>query len=64
MSIDLNRLREMVLQNQRNGEVIPADPSRLIVVDKNGRIIMWVETTSAHQATIIPQETFAASGTP
>ncbi len=36
--IDLNRLRETLLTNQANGEKNPNNPSKAIVVDKNGNI--------------------------
>ncbi|HOI11761.1 MAG TPA: hypothetical protein PK313_14880 [Myxococcota bacterium] len=37
-TVDLNRLREMVLRNQQQGQPTPTDPSRKVHVDSEGGI--------------------------
>lgn len=60
MAVDLNRLRAAILENQRQSTALPTDPSRQVVVDKNGTVLMGNEIRPGQQVTQVPQETFAA----
>ena len=59
MAVDLNRLREAILQNQNQRATLPTEPSRQVVVDKNGSVLMGNQVQPGQQVTQVPQETFA-----
>ncbi len=59
MPVDLNHLRTVVLQNQRNNQALPADPNMQVVVDRDGNVIMGNQVRPGERTTQIPQETFA-----
>lgn len=59
MAVDLNRLREAILQNQNQRVTQPTEPSRQVVVDKNGSVLMGNQVQPGQQVTQVPQETFA-----
>lgn len=60
MAVDLNRLRTTVLQNQAQGVALPTDPSRQVVVGKEGQIYLGDQAPKEERMTQVPQETFAA----
>jgi len=60
VAIDLNALRDVVRQNQANQQRNPDDPSRQVVVDKEGNVRFGDQVASNERATQVPQETFAA----
>ena len=62
MAIDLNALRSTVISNQKNGQPLPSDPNRQVVVDKEGRVLMGVDVRPGEMTTHVPQETFALKG--
>lgn len=59
MAVDLNKLREAILQNQNRQSALPSDPSRQVVVDKNGNVLMGTQAQPGQLVTQVPQETFA-----
>lgn len=59
MAVDLNRLREAILENQRTNSTLPTDPARQVVVDKNGAVLLGNQVQPGQQVTQVPQETFA-----
>lgn len=59
MSIDLNRLRETIRQNQTSGNATPSDPGRQVVVDKEGNVRFGDQVSGDQPVTQVPQETFA-----
>lgn len=59
MAIDLNSLREVVRQNQTNNQRNPTDPSRQVVVDREGNVKFGDQVSSRERTTQVPQETFA-----
>ena len=59
MAIDLNALRDVVRQNQANQQRNPDDPSRQVVVDKEGNVRFGDQVASNERTTQVPQETFA-----
>lgn len=64
MAIDLNALRDVVRQNQANRDVRPDDPSRQVVVDREGNVKLGDEAAAGEQTTQVPQETFATTPCP
>lgn len=62
MAIDLNGLRNLVHESQKNSQTNPADPARQIVVDREGRVRMGNEVRPGEQVTQVQQDTFAAQG--
>lgn len=62
MAIDLNALRDVVRQNQVNQQRNPDDPSRQVVVDKEGNVRFGNQVAGNERATQVPQETFAVPG--
>ena len=59
MSVDVNALRAAVLQNMNRGDALPTDPSRQVIVDKQGRVLMGTQVQPGQQVTHVPQEIFA-----
>ena len=59
MAVDLNRLRQAILDNQNQRTTLPTEPSRQVVVDKNGSVLMGNQVQPGQQVTQVPQETFA-----
>jgi hypothetical protein len=59
MAVDLNKLREAILQNQNRQSTLPSDPSKQVVVDKNGNVLMGTQVQPGQLVTQVPQETFA-----
>lgn len=59
MPIDLNALREAVLSNQNRNDVLPNNPSRQVVVDREGNVKMGSQVKPGEVTTQVPQETFA-----
>lgn len=60
MALDLNRIRELSLENMSQGNTKPSEPAKQIVVDKNGNIKTGDETRRGESVTQVPQETFAS----
>jgi hypothetical protein len=61
-NVDLNALRERVLANQSAGNARPVEPSKSVIVSKEGKIRLGDQpTNSAGPETIVPQETFAGA---
>jgi hypothetical protein len=58
-AIDVNKLREAIRQNQNLHTALPSDPSRQVVVDKNGNVLMGSQVQPGQLVTQVPQETFA-----
>jgi len=59
MPVDLNALRQAVLNNQNNGDTLPNNPARQVVVDKEGNVKMGSDVRPGEVITQVPQETFA-----
>lgn len=59
MSVDLNALRAVVIANQNRGEVLPNDPSKQVVVDREGKVLLGGDIRPGEITTQVPQETFA-----
>ena len=59
MAIDLNALRSVVIENQRNNRSLPSDPSKQVVVDKEGKVLFGDQARNDDVTTQVPQETFA-----
>lgn len=63
MAIDLNVLRDVIRINTDKNDPFPNDPSKQVVVDRNGNLQFG--TTIAHgggPTTRVPIEVFAAVG--
>ncbi len=58
MTIDLNALREVIKQNQAKNVTRPDDPTKQIVVDRDGKV-KFGSQAQGEQTTQVPQETFA-----
>lgn len=58
-AIDVNKLREAIRENQNRQTALPSDPSRQVVVDKNGNVLMGTQVQPGQLVTQVPQETFA-----
>lgn len=59
-NLDLNALRTRVIKNQTDGSTRPSDPSKTIVVQRDGSIHMGEDAPqAAGPLTVVPQETFA-----
>lgn len=61
MAIDLNALRDVVRQNQANQERKPDEPSRQVMVDKEGNVRFGDQVSRNERATQVPQEIFAGA---
>jgi len=59
MAVDLNALRQAVLNNQNNDDVLPNSPSKQVVVDREGNVKMGSDVKPGEVTTQVPQETFA-----
>ncbi len=61
-TLDLARLREVVLDNRRNGDHQPRDRRRQVFVDPSGRIVIGdgVDADDARQLSEVHQAVFAA----
>lgn len=61
MAIDLNALRDVVRQNQASQDTNPNEPSRQVVVDKEGNVRFGDQVAANERRTQVPQEVFAAA---
>lgn len=61
MAIDLNALRDVVRRNQANQDLNPTEPSRQVVVDKEGNVRFGDQVAANERRTEVPQEIFAAA---
>ncbi|MCW2929840.1 MAG: hypothetical protein JWM19_802 [Actinomycetia bacterium] len=63
---DLNKIAQAARENQRRGEVDPADPTRQMFTNKDGDILMGdqVDPQNAERYSRITQETFFAADSP
>jgi hypothetical protein len=59
MAVDLNRLRERVLQNQDSGRAQPTDQSQKIYVNRDGQIVEGGQSSSTQPLSEVRQDTFA-----
>ena len=61
-NVDLNRLREMVIQNQQTNNERPSEQNKKVFVDRDGNIREG-RNTSSNEAGLseVPQATFASS---
>ena len=59
--VDLNELRNRVLNNQSNDENLPSSPDRGVFVDNEGNIVMHPQRGERRQLSQVPQKTFAAT---
>ncbi|MBS1816989.1 MAG: hypothetical protein JSU08_03580 [Acidobacteria bacterium] len=58
-TLDLNKLRDTILANQRDAETLPVSQQKKVVVDREGRIAVGPQSTSlAGPVTEVPQDTF------
>ena len=59
--VDLNQLRQVVLQNQQRGQALPQRPEQKVMVDPAGRIKLGHQTHPAEQRQLsqVHQGTFA-----
>lgn len=55
---DLNRLRDLVRQNQRTGDVRPNDPNKQVTVDREGNLHVG-NAPGGQPTSKVPQEVFA-----
>jgi hypothetical protein len=60
MALDLNRIRQLSLQNMSAGQAKPAEPAKQIVVDRNGNVKTGDSVAAGEAVTQVPQETFAS----
>lgn len=60
--VDLERLREVVLDNRRSGDARPRERRRQVFVDPGGRIVIGDDLgdDDARQLSEVHQATFAA----
>ena len=59
-NVDLNRLRDTILQNQNSSNDRPTDQSNKVIVDRDGKIREGANTNSREAGlSEVPQETFA-----
>lgn len=56
-SLDLNELRNRVLENQRQGQDLPA--SNPVHVDNEGNIVLDPQSPQRQNLSQVPQKTFA-----
>jgi hypothetical protein len=60
-SIDLNKLRERLLRNQQNNNVMPSNPAEQVWVDSEGAIMDGEQARNSDRPTSqVPQRTFAS----
>ncbi len=61
-TVDLARLREVVLDNRRSGDHRPTDRRRQVFVDPSGRIVIGdgVDRDETRQLSEVHQAVFAA----
>jgi hypothetical protein len=57
--VDLNRLRELVLQNQAMGKDLPAERDKKVFVDRHGRIVLNPRTGEEQVLSEVHQGVFA-----
>lgn len=64
--VDLNKLRDTLIQSQRNGDTNPSSLSKTIVVDQNGRISMADDLNSYERQSVseVQQDTFHSQDEP
>jgi hypothetical protein len=60
MTVDLNKLRERVLQNQDLGKSQPADLNQKILVNREGQIVEGGQSSSGQPLSEVRQDVFAA----
>ncbi len=60
-TLDLNRIRDMMLNNQNRGDTFPASPSRKVVVTREGEIRPGNQLSPDERGSSseVPQEVFA-----
>jgi hypothetical protein len=59
MPVDLNALRNAVLNNQNRNDALPSNPSKQVVVDREGNVKIGTNVQPGEVTTQVPQETFA-----
>lgn len=59
MPVDLNALRNAVLNNQNRNDALPSNPSKQVVVDREGNVKIGTDVQPGEVTTQVPQETFA-----
>lgn len=61
MALDLNALRNTIIENQRHGNINPQDSARQVHVDSRGDILSGSDVSGRQQEPItkVPQSTFA-----
>lgn len=59
MSVDLNKLRSTLEESQRRNDTLPDDPSRQVVIDREGNIILGGDSGTVTGRTLVPQDIFA-----
>ncbi len=60
-SVDLNELRNRVLENQQKGTDLPTSPARSVYVDQEGNITLNPQAGQQRSLSQVPQKTFAVS---
>lgn len=58
-SVDLNLLRATVLANQSRPESAAPDPNAMVVVDRNGNLVMGPDVEPNQQVSRVPNGVFA-----
>ncbi|MGF6635233.1 hypothetical protein OKW39_002384 [Paraburkholderia sp. MM6662-R1] len=58
-TLDLNALRTKVLANQLQQGSLPTDPNSLVVVDRDGTIVLGPDTKHGQPQTVVPRDVFA-----
>ncbi len=58
-SLDLNRLRDLILEHQRRGEELPVRPAEKVFVDPEGRILLGPPSGKEQVLSEVPQGIFA-----
>ena len=62
-SVDLNELRNIVINNQQRGDNLPQSNDHSVFVDNEGNIVLQPESGQQRNLSRVPQKTFAVSVT-
>jgi hypothetical protein len=61
--VDLNEVRNRVINNRGSGVDLPSSPNRSVYVDREGNIVTQPQAGEQRQLSQVPQKVFAASVT-
>ena len=59
--VDLNEVRNRVMNNRQQGIDLPSSPNRAVYVDNGGNILTDPQIGEQRQLSQVPQKTFAAT---